>query len=120
MQWPPSWVDAAAGGTKGAKPCGWGTYVVHQPNDDPGRTDHPRRLRLVDVSKGRCQDSRRRILNEEEPFKCLGCGKPFTTQSMIEKMEEKLAGHRMFEGDGMRRLKLCEDCRVKDMFKEKS
>ena len=62
----------------------------------------------------------RRILNEEEPFKCLGCGKPFTTQSMIEKMEEKLAGHRMFEGDGMRRLKLCEDCRVKDMFKEKS
>ena len=62
----------------------------------------------------------RRILNEEEPFKCLGCGKPFTTQSMIEKMEEKLAGHRMCEGDGMRRLKLCEDCRVKDMFKEKS
>jgi len=62
----------------------------------------------------------RRILNEEEPFKCLGCGKPFTTQSMIEKMEEKLAGHRMFEGDGMRRLKLCEDCRVKDMFKETS
>ncbi|HAF73945.1 MAG TPA: 4Fe-4S ferredoxin [Gammaproteobacteria bacterium] len=60
----------------------------------------------------------RRVLNEEEPFKCLGCGKPFTTQSMIQKMEEKLAGHRMFEGDGMRRLKLCEDCRVKDMFNE--
>ena len=58
----------------------------------------------------------RRVLNEEEPFKCLGCGKPFTTQSMIQKMEEKLAGHRMFEGDKMRRLKLCEDCRVKEMF----
>jgi len=58
----------------------------------------------------------RRVLNEEEPFKCLSCGKPFTTQSMIQKMEEKLAGHRMFEGDKMRRLKLCEDCRVKEMF----
>ena len=62
----------------------------------------------------------RRVLNEEEPFKCLGCGKPFTTQSMIQKMEEKLAGHRMFEGGKMRLLKLCEDCRVKDMFKETS
>ena len=75
------------------------------------------KARLLTDSNSRME---RRILNEEEPFKCLGCGKPFTTQSMIEKMEEKLAGHRMFEGDGMRRLKLCEDCRVKDMFKEKS
>ena len=75
------------------------------------------KARLLTDSNSRME---RRILNEEEPFKCLGCGKPFTTQSMIEKMEEKLAGHRMFEGDGMRRLKLCEDCRVKDMFKDKS
>ncbi len=69
--------------------------------------------RLVTESNRRME---RRVLNEEEPFKCLGCNKPFTTQSMIQKMEEKLAGHRMFEGDGMRRLKLCEDCRVKEMF----
>jgi len=69
--------------------------------------------RLVTQSNRRME---RRVLNEEEPFKCLGCNKPFTTQSMIQKMEEKLAGHRMFEGDGMRRLKLCEDCRVKEMF----
>lgn len=73
--------------------------------------------RLITESNLRME---RRVLNEEEPFKCLGCGKPFTTQSMIQKMEEKLAGHRMFEGDGMRRLKLCEDCRVKDMFNESS
>ncbi len=71
--------------------------------------------RLVTESNLRME---RRVLNEEEPFKCLGCNKPFTTQSMIQKMEEKLAGHRMFQGDGMRRLKLCEDCRVKEMFKE--
>ena len=59
----------------------------------------------------------RRVLNEEEPFKCLDCGKPFTTQSMISRMEEKLSGHRMFQGEGLRKLKLCEDCRVKEMFK---
>jgi hypothetical protein len=35
---------------------------------------------------------------------------------MIRKMEKKLAGHRMFAGDGLRRLKLCEDCRIKGMF----
>lgn len=69
--------------------------------------------RLVTESNLRME---RRVLHEEEPFKCLGCGKPFTTQSMIQKMEEKLAGHRMFQGDGIRRLKLCEDCRVKEMF----
>ena len=60
----------------------------------------------------------RRVLNEEEPFKCVECSKPFTTQSMVSRMEEKLSGHRMFSGDGIRRLRLCEDCRVKDMFKD--
>lgn len=60
----------------------------------------------------------RRVLNEEEPFKCLDCGKPFTTQSMISRMEEKLSTHRMFQGEGIRKLKLCENCRVKEMFKE--
>jgi len=58
----------------------------------------------------------RRVLNEEAPFECLSCGKPFTTLSMIRKMEEKLSGHRMFVGEGLDRLKLCEDCRVKSMF----
>jgi ferredoxin len=58
----------------------------------------------------------RRVLNEEAPFECLDCKKPFTTLSMIRKMEEKLAGHRMFAGEGLRRLKLCEDCRIKGMF----
>ena len=58
----------------------------------------------------------RRVLNEEAPFECLSCGKPFTTLSMIRKMEEKLSGHRMFVGEGLDRLKQCEDCRVKSMF----
>jgi ferredoxin len=58
-----------------------------------------------------------RILNEEEPFCCVACGKPFSTQSMMNKMQEKLKGHWMFQKpDALRRLQMCEDCRVKDMF----
>jgi ferredoxin len=55
-------------------------------------------------------------LNEEAPFCCIDCGKPFTTQSMISKMEEKLSGHRMFQGNALKTLHRCEDCRVKVMF----
>ena len=63
-------------------------------------------------------DSRlmKRTLNEEEPFGCIGCGKPFATKSMIDKMAETLASHRMFQGDSLDRLKMCTDCRVKSMF----
>ena len=63
-------------------------------------------------------DSRlmKRTLNEEEPFGCIVCGKPFATKSMIDKMAETLASHRMFQGEALDRLKMCEDCRVKSMF----
>ena len=63
-------------------------------------------------------DSRlmKRTLNEEEPFGCIVCGKPFATKSMIDKMAETLASHRMFQGDALDHLKMCEDCRVKSMF----
>ncbi len=57
-----------------------------------------------------------RMLYQEPPFYCVECGKPFATRSMIEKMEEQLADHRMFQGDARRRLRMCEDCRVRDMF----
>jgi|TARA_B110000881_G_C18598755_1_gene533452 Fe-S-cluster-containing hydrogenase component 2 len=57
------------------------------------------------------------ILNEEEPFCCLNCGKAFSTPSMIEMITGRLAGHAMFSAPGaLDRLKMCEDCRVKDMF----
>ncbi|HBK76207.1 MAG TPA: 4Fe-4S ferredoxin, partial [Gammaproteobacteria bacterium] len=62
------------------------------------------------------QRMRARTVNEESPFHCIDCGKPFTTQSMVAKMEEKLKGHRMFQGDGLKSLHRCEDCRVKAMF----
>lgn len=64
-------------------------------------------------------DERRkpRVVNEEEPFCCIRCGTPFATQSVIGRMVEKLSGHHMFQSeDAVRRLKMCGDCRVVDMF----
>lgn len=59
------------------------------------------------------------ILNEEEPFHCVRCHKAFATRKMINTMTGKLAGHWMFKDEtAVRRLKMCEDCRVKDMFEE--
>ncbi|HSF63647.1 MAG TPA: 4Fe-4S binding protein [Paracoccaceae bacterium] len=61
-------------------------------------------------------DAPKRILNEEEPFCCTKCAKPFGTKSGIERVQAKLAGHWMFTGEGgadrLRVLTLCEDCRV--------
>jgi len=57
------------------------------------------------------------ILNEEEPFNCVVCNTPFATHRIIDRMQTKLADHWMFENKkALRRLKMCEDCRVKDMF----
>lgn len=59
-----------------------------------------------------------RTLNEDAPFACIACGKPFATTSVMKKMQEKLAGHWMFQDEAKRnRLKMCEDCRVQDMFR---
>lgn len=60
-----------------------------------------------------------RVLNEEAPFHCIKCGKPFATQSVIGRMVEKLSGHHMFQSEeSLARLKMCGDCRVVDMFAE--
>ena len=59
-----------------------------------------------------------RVLKAEEPLRCIGCGKPFATPSVIELMTEKLKDHPMFQGKGLERLKMCEDCRVRSMFND--
>ncbi len=56
-------------------------------------------------------------LKEEEPFGCIRCGKPFATQSTIDHLVKKLAGHSMFSAPGrLEIIKMCEDCRVMVQF----
>ncbi len=64
------------------------------------------------------QARRPRLLNEEPIFECISCSKPFATKKMIDTMMEKLKDHAMFQGPALERLKMCEDCRVKAMFKD--
>lgn len=58
-------------------------------------------------------------LHEDAPFCCIRCGKPFATQSLIDNMVNKLAGHYMFSTERARqRLLMCEDCRVFDVVQD--
>ncbi len=57
-----------------------------------------------------------RVLNETQPYGCVRCGKPFGTLKAIESMLGKLAGHSMFQGAALERLKMCGDCRVIDIY----
>jgi ferredoxin len=57
-----------------------------------------------------------RVVHETKPFACIRCGKPFGTLKGIETMIGRLAGHAMFQGAALERLKMCGDCRVIDMF----
>jgi ferredoxin len=57
-----------------------------------------------------------RVLNEVPPYECIRCGKPFGTIKAIEAMLGKLAGHSMFQGEALERLKMCSDCRVIDIY----
>jgi ferredoxin len=56
-----------------------------------------------------------RVLNEQEPFCCIRCGKPFGVKSTIERVVAALADkHWMYEGADRRldAIKMCADCRV--------
>ncbi|MDP7536236.1 MAG: 4Fe-4S binding protein [Methylococcales bacterium] len=57
-----------------------------------------------------------RRLHEESAFHCIDCQKPFATEKMIVIMKEKLSEHPMFQGNAMKRLEMCEDCRIKSQF----
>ena len=61
---------------------------------------------------------RPRTLNEDQPFHCVSCGKVFGATAVVMRMQQRLAGHSMFQAPGaLARLRMCEDCRVRDMFK---
>ena len=58
-----------------------------------------------------------RVIHEEEPCRCSMCGEPFASRNLIAKLTEKLAGHWMFQdARAKRRLGMCKDCRVRDIF----
>lgn len=57
-----------------------------------------------------------RVLAETRPYACVRCGKPFGTLKAVEAMLGRLAGHSMFQGEAFERLKMCNDCRVIDMY----
>src|SRR5690606_32177595 len=64
----------------------------------------------------------RRVVKQEEPFRCINCNKPFGTKSTIERIIAKLEGkHWMFAGENAKRLdvvRMCEDCRVEAVMNE--
>ncbi|MCH8155223.1 MAG: 4Fe-4S binding protein [Proteobacteria bacterium] len=65
------------------------------------------------------EDARETITkNEQEPFECVRCGKPFGVRSSIERIAEQLAGkHSMFSTpEQIERIKMCDDCRVVVQF----
>ena len=62
---------------------------------------------------------RSRVLNQDKPFACISCGKPFAPTSVITKMQDKLKDHYMFNSDrALDRLKMCDDCRVADIVQD--
>ncbi|WP_189637775.1 4Fe-4S binding protein [Thalassotalea sp. HSM 43] len=57
------------------------------------------------------------LLQQEPAFHCISCGKPFATESMVKRMLTMLSEHDAFKGQSQR-LKMCGDCRVRDMVKD--
>ncbi len=71
------------------------------------------RLWLAEAGKARKAP---RVLAEAEPYRCIRCGKPFGTLRAIENMLTKLSGHSAFQGEALKRLQMCGDCRVVDIY----
>jgi ferredoxin len=58
-------------------------------------------------------------LNEQAPFLCVSCGKPFAIRNVIDLMLDKLKDHPMFSSErAKRRLMMCDDCRVVDVVQD--
>ena len=58
----------------------------------------------------------RQVLNGEEPFNCISCGKPFGARKMIERVTERLRSHSMFPNEAqLAIIQMCDSCRVTAM-----
>jgi ferredoxin len=71
------------------------------------------RLWLADGGRAR---KALRVLHEDRPCACVRCGKPFGTARAAQAMAGRLAGHASFQGAAGQRLRMCNDCRVIDIF----
>lgn len=58
------------------------------------------------------------VLHQEAAAECISCGKPYAPASMVNMLIEKLRGHSHFQEDAIKRLSMCEDCRVRDIVTE--
>jgi ferredoxin len=58
----------------------------------------------------------RQTLNEDHPFHCVKCAKPFATSKMMQTMLTKIGSHPAFSGAAQRRIQMCSDCRVIDLM----
>ena len=57
------------------------------------------------------------VLNQETSFNCICCEKPFAPARLVERMATRLDGHWMYRSEQeRRRLKMCRDCRLQDIF----
>lgn len=55
------------------------------------------------------------VLYDAEAVRCIACGEPFATRTMINRMRAGLAGHWMYENERqLRRLQMCRTCRTQD------
>jgi ferredoxin len=69
----------------------------------------------------RAATAARRIIKEEEPYRCIRCGTPFGVKSSVERVIANLEGkHWMFKDSGKRLdvIRMCSDCRVSAMADE--
>jgi len=54
----------------------------------------------------------------EEAFQCISCATPFAPKRTVEKMIKSLSEHKQFQGSAINRLKMCADCRVRDIYND--
>jgi ferredoxin len=61
-----------------------------------------------------------RIIKQEEPAKCIRCGRPFGVKGTIERVLAKLENKHWMYKDSKRLdvIRMCEDCRVQAMAEE--
>jgi ferredoxin len=66
---------------------------------DPVRAERPRRLYA------------------QEAMACIRCGRPFAPPGLVARLRERLEGHWMYQREeDRRRLSMCRDCRLRDLF----